>query len=732
MITLEFDRNSSKSLYAQLYEYLRDEILTGNIKAGERLPSLRSMADMLNISITTVRIAYDQLLVEGYIVSRPQSGFYAADDAGSESYDIITKGERTPESQSNMNGLRSAYPESCDPASFDFVKWKKCMASVLNDMPELLLSEGDRQGEPALREEIAEYLFRSRGVVCTQDQVVISAGTQQLINHLARILKMMDIGLVCTEEPGYLPVRNSFRDWGFSINSIPVHDDGIEIEKLPINIRTAVYVCPQNQFPTGAVMPVGRRHQILEWAAANDSIIIEDDYNSELRYFGMPVPALQGLYKDSRVVYLGSFSSTLFPAVRISYMVLPDDMAELYRKIRNDYDQTCSKTEQLTLALFMQRGYYQSNLRRIRKLYSRKLEKTLEAIRECDACGSFISAENTVSGINIFLHINTRARVITSGTSGKSRVDELSNELMQRLTESASALGLKVKGIEQLSHDGQIYLIFYYNQIPLERIRSSVRDMIDGFRAVVSKGGLNMPSVYEVIRIREGRPVFLKEHFERLEASLASIGMEPPFSFEELGSQTELMTGENNIVNHNLKVEVDVSGYSVIYMNPTHYPAAEMYRDGVRVGLLNGERRNPNIKMMDRELRDAADAAIKEKNVYEVLLVDRNGHITEGSRSNVFFIKDGEVYTSPETQVLKGVTRLKVLEIIRELGVVIHEKQMTVSEARACDAAFISGTSPGVLPAASLDGTDYDVNDPLLRVIMQRYEELLMGYGNEE
>ncbi len=725
MITLEFDRNSSKSLYAQLYEYLRDEILSGNIKAGERLPSLRSMAETLNISITTVRIAYEQLLVEGYLVSRPQSGFFAAEDAGSGTEGTGTDHRRTAER--SIAGIRrhSAQTESFDPASFDFVKWKKCMTSVLNETPELLLSEADRQGEPALREEIAEYLFRSRGVVCTQEQVVISAGTQQLVNHLARILKMMDIGLVCTEEPGYLPVRNSFRDWGFSINSIPVRDDGIEIERLPMNVRTAVYVCPQNQFPTGAVMPIGRRHQILEWAAANDSIIIEDDYNSELRYFGMPVPALQGLDKGSRVVYLGSFSSTLFPAVRISYMVLPENMAELYGRIRNDYDQTCSKTEQLTLALFMQRGYYQTNLRRIRKLYSRKLEETLEAIRECDAQGSFISAENTVSGINIFLHINTRARVITAGTSGKSRSDELSNELVRRMTRSAADIGLKVRGIDQLNHDGQIYLIFYYNQIPLDRIRSSVRDMIDGFRATVSKGGLNMPSVYEVIRLNGGRPVFLKEHYERLEASLASIGMETPFTYDELEEQIASMAKEYNIADHNLKLEVDVSGYSVIYMNPTHYPPAELYETGVRAGLLNGERRNPNIKMMDQELRDAANAAIKSKDVYEVLLVDRNGHITEGSRSNVFFIKDGEVYTSPASQVLKGVTRRKILEIIDELGATLHEEQLTVARARECDAAFISGTSPSVLPIASLEGTDFDVNDPLLRIIMQKYEKML-------
>ena len=725
MITVELDRNSSQSLYAQIYEYLKKEILAGNIGPEERLPSLRSMAEILGVSITTVRIAYDQLMVEGYLVSRPQSGFYAAPGAGQSP---ANSGRGTgPVRNGSIDAKQqsSSQPSSCDPASFDFVKWKKCMTSVLSDTPELLLSEGDRQGEPALRTEIASYLYRSRGVVCGPEQVVISAGTQQLVNHLARILRMMDIGLVCTEDPGYLPVRNSFRDWGFNISNIPVRQDGIEIEKLPMNIRTAVYVCPQNQFPTGAVMPIGRRHKILEWAATNDSIIIEDDYNSELRYFGMPVPALQGLDKDSRVVYLGSFSSTLFPAVRISYMVLPQSMAELYETVKMDYAQTCSKTEQLTLALFMQRGYYQSNLRRIRRLYSRKLEMTLDTVRECDPAGSFISAEYSESGINIFLRINTRIRVITQGTSGDSRTEELNSELTQSLTEAASACGLRVKGIDQLTHDGQIYLIFFYNQVPIDEIRSSVTDMIAGFRAAVSKGGLNMPSVYEVVRLKGGRPVFLKEHYERLEISLASMGMEVPFTYDELEEQIHSMAEDNNIVDHNLKIEVDVSGYSVIYMNPTHYPAAELYDTGVKVGILNGERRNPNIKMMDRELRDAADAAIREQGVYEVLLADRNGHITEGSRSNVFFIRNGEVYTTPAAQVLKGVTRRKILEIIRELGVVLHEEPVSVADVGTCDAAFISGTSPSVLPISSIGEWHFDVADPLLIEIMKRYNNLL-------
>ncbi|HAL32659.1 MAG TPA: GntR family transcriptional regulator [Lachnospiraceae bacterium] len=474
MYSVEFDSGSSRSLYVQIYDYLKKEIADGRIAQGERLPSIRNMAKMLGVSVTTVRMAYDQLIVEGYLESRPQSGYYVIQGSwgstGSDgrtetgAYEYPVTVAQAEEHQNDM---------MYDPESFDFVKWKKCMASVLNDTPELLLSEGDRQGEPALRTEIAAYLYKSRGVVCGPEQVVISAGTQQLVTHIARILKVMGITLVCKEDPGYEPASRIFGDRGFAISSIPVRSDGIEIEKLPANIRSAVYVSPQNQFPTGALMPIGRRHRLLEWADDNDSIIIEDDYDSELRYFGMPVPALQGLDGGKRVIYIGSFTSTLFPAVRISYMVLPRDMISIYETMKMDYDQTCSKTEQLTLALFMQRGFYGANLRKIRNLYSHKLREAMDAIGEYGGKDGFASAENTRSGINIILRIDT-------GCAGG---DE--KETAGRLIDDAAGLGIKVRSIPQLSHDGMIYLIFYYNQIPAGEIKASVKKMLSAFRAAV-------------------------------------------------------------------------------------------------------------------------------------------------------------------------------------------------------------------------------------------------------
>ncbi len=634
--------------------------------------------------------------------------------------------KRTGNSEAAGADHSRSVPMKTDPASFDFKAWTDCMNDVLRKTPDLLLTKSDRQGEPTLREEIARYLYASRGVICTQSQVVISAGTQQLVNHVARILKLMDIEHVCTEDPGYKPVNDIFRDWGFSISSIPVKEDGAVIEKLPVNIRSAAYVCPQNQFPTGTVMPEDRRKLLLQWAEDNDSVIIEDDFNSELMYPDRPVPTLQGLDGGQRVVYIGTFSLTLFPAVRISYMVLPRKMADLYETFRKNYDQTCSKTEQLTLARFMQTGCYQENLRRVRKLYSAKRAEAAGAISRYGSPGRFLKAEDTSSGINMILKLDTHARTISEGSTGSARSDAFLQEMTGRLIDAAADLGIKVRGIRQLSRDGQIYLIFYYDQIPMEEIEDSIRDMIRSFQSVIMKGGLDMPSIYEVIRLTDGRPQFLPEHFRRLENSLGSIGMAVPFTCEDLQESIRTLAEEGQILDHNLKLEVDVTGHGILYMNPTHYPSADQYAQGVRTALFHGERKNPNVKMMDQALRDATDRAIREQDLYEVILVDRAGLITEGSRSNIFFIRDGEVYTSPLHQVLPGVTRGKIIEILREQGIALHEKAIPASEIASFDSAFISGTSPKVLPIASIGEVSFDVHEPLLRRIMAWYDAAFM------
>lgn len=452
-IILDSDNSNKEFLYIQLYNAIKSDILSGAMRAGEKLPSLRNLSAELGISITTTGQAYDQLLVEGYITSRPQSGYFVADIEP----DVKSgTGCNSAAAEKLSDYTFDEPPYLYDLNCFDFAKWKKCAARVFNDYSQLLLFESDPQGEPALRYEISKYIYRFRGVNADPDNIVIGAGTQQITSHLSRILKKMNINHVSLEAPGYLPVQSMFRDAGFAVSHIPVASDGIDIGRLPANISSAVYVSPSNQFPTGAVMPVGRRYQLLDWASRNGSIIIEDDYDSELRYFGKPVPAMQGLDKESRVVYLGSFSSTLFPAVKISYMVLPDEMAEIFRKIKSQYTQTCSKSEQLTLAFFMEDGHYYTGIRRLRSLYAQKLQAAVAAFARYG--NGFVRPVDTQSGINLTLKVRSR-------------------KTAEELCAIARTSGLHMIPLSEITDQETSALIFYYNQVPLEKIDSLAKEV---------------------------------------------------------------------------------------------------------------------------------------------------------------------------------------------------------------------------------------------------------------
>lgn len=453
------ESNSKTPYYLQLYRYLKEAILSGEITAHEKLPSLRLLSKTLNLSVTTIELAYDQLMVEGYIYSKPQSGYYASN---------IMPSDRTVPQVSMDFSILDQSLEQDEPTQyydldcFAFTKWKKCMNKVLTEYTPQLFFESDPQGEPALRVEIAKYLYMSRGVICQPNQIVIGAGIQQITNQLTTLLKRISINLVAVENPGYMPVNNIFRDRGFTIHPVDVSSDGIRIEKLPSNIHSAVYVNPSNQVPSSAVMPIGRRYQLLEWAVKNDSIIIEDDYDSELRYFGKPIPALQGLDTNERVVYLGSFSATLFSSIKISYMVLPPGMADLFRSIRGDYTQTCSKAEQLTLALFMESGYYQTNIKKQRNLYAQKLQVVCKQLNT-----DFTNVTNTSSGLNVIIHVQ-------------------STKTPEELCANASEVGINAIPTEAYtgnSISGASSLILYYNQIPLAQIPEACEKLLKKWRS---------------------------------------------------------------------------------------------------------------------------------------------------------------------------------------------------------------------------------------------------------
>lgn len=466
--TVEFKRGDrTNPLYIQLYEYIRSEIISGNMEEGAKLPALRRIARDLNLSITTVEFAYNQLSVEGYIESKPQSGFYVAKIPGPVMINKTSLMSKSADSGSqgiekdNKTQDRTKRNYITDPDAFDFKKWRKSMMRVIDEETDLLMQEGDPQGEEALRYEISKYVFNSRGVRCQPNQVVVGAGTQQLTAHIGRLLRHIGIHLVCTEDPGYQPVNKIFEDQGYILNKIPVSSQGIDIEKLP-DSKAAVYVCPNNQFPTGAVMPIASRYELLKWASFNDGLIIEDDYDSELRYFGRPISSLQGLEQyeeDSHVLYLGSFSATLFPSVKISYMILPRQLANKLDFILEGYTQTCSKTEQLALAHFMESGYYYTNIKKLRNLCGRKLSACIKVIETYGY--DSVRADRTDSGLYVILSIKT----------------DMGSKEMEEIAENMGIFAYHSDDLIPI--EGMESMIFYYSRLPENQIQDLTKKMID-------------------------------------------------------------------------------------------------------------------------------------------------------------------------------------------------------------------------------------------------------------
>jgi len=366
------DPRSPQPLHVQLYEAIRSDIIARHA-VGDKLPSIRKIAQQYNLSKTTVESAYSQLYAEGYIESRPRSGYYVGDyrlDVA-RSTPVPTPPAKEPE------GYRyDFFPAQLHRDDFPRKLWKRLCAQTLNDHIDMG-AYPDGQGESALREQIAAYLGRSRGAVCSADQIVITHGFADSMELLAKILRGHYHGLGI-ESPGYHLAWKAFAGYGYGIEHIPVDSEGIGIDALRKSRAQVIYVTPSHQYPTGVAMPISRRQQILAYAREVDGLIIEDDYDSELTYATRPIPSLQGIDSEDRVVYLGTLAKSLSPAIRLGYMVLPRRILPLYRRSYDVYFARVSLLTQLTLERFIAEGHYERHLRRIRTQSRKKHDRMLE------------------------------------------------------------------------------------------------------------------------------------------------------------------------------------------------------------------------------------------------------------------------------------------------------------------------------------------------------------------
>ena len=429
-LTIQLQLNSEKCLYEQIYEHIRQEIREGKLLMGERLPSTRSLAEYLQVARSTVDVAYAQLLSEGYIESRPYKGYYVcrmeelfqletrpdsscqAADTGPDNFQQKGKngfGVKNRNSRSENTVLQpeesdeeTAYlydfsPTGIDMSAFPFSVWKKITKNVLNDDRSGLYLLGEPQGDYDLRLTISRYLHSSRGVNCSPEQIIVGAGNDYLLLLLEKILGPNV--RVAMENPTYKRAYRIFCSCGYEIAAVDMDENGMRVDSLEQANATAAYVMPSHQHPTGVVMPIGRRTELLHWAGQQEGrYLIEDDYDSEFRYRGKPIPSLQSSDKHGRVIYIGTFSKAIAPAIRVSYMVLPQQLLESYRKECFFFSSTVSRIDQRILNEFIREGYFERHLNKMRKLYRAKHEMMLE-------CLGPLEEKFSLSGENAGLHL---------------------------------------------------------------------------------------------------------------------------------------------------------------------------------------------------------------------------------------------------------------------------------------------------------------------------------------
>lgn len=403
-IHIQLDPKSGKTLYEQIYEYIREEIRAGRLLQNEKLPSARFLARDLQVSRTTVDMAYGQLVAEGYLVARPKRGYYVS--AMEDLYELKAQPfeksksgtEQTEERRERTDFCQYDFsPNVIDMRFFPYATWKKITRNILVDAKSQMFALGEPQGDVELRTTVCRYLHGSRGVNCEPEQIIVGAGNDFLLLLLEKILgRHIHVAM---ENPTYVRAYRIFRSFAYPVSLVPVDEKGIRVDCLRKTNAQLAYVMPSHQYPTGVSMPIGRRMELLKWAAEEkDRYLIEDDYDSEFRYKGKPLPSLQASDTAGRVIYIGTFSKAIAPAIRISYMVLPYPLLAKYRQECGFFSSSVSRIDQTILNEFIRDGYFERYLNKMRKQYRMKHDLLLDEIRPLEKVFG-------ITGGNAGLHI---------------------------------------------------------------------------------------------------------------------------------------------------------------------------------------------------------------------------------------------------------------------------------------------------------------------------------------
>ena len=419
MLIVALDTSKKEPLYEQIYNSIKEEIITGVLPFGARLPSARRLSKHLDVSRNTVDTAYAQLCAEGYIESKPKRGFFVCQVEELAELHIPVKIE---EEEEEIRPEKIPYDFSSagvDMEQFPYHIWRKLLKEIMiNDNSELF-QKGNFQGDLELRKAIMYYLRQSRGVHVHASQIVVAAGMENLLFLLRQILgEKVSIGI---ENPVYKNAYEILKELDFKIHPISMDESGMCVEQLQKTDANLAYVTPAHQYPTGVIMPIGRRSQLLGWAKKDpDHYIIEDDYDSELRLGGKPIPTLQSIDVSDKVIYMNTFTKTLSSTVRISYMVLPASLTELFYKKLSFYSCTVSNFEQYTLARFMESGSFEKHINRLRNYYQNKRDAILEIFKTAPL-DQYITIKEEDSGVHFMMKLKTERTEMDMMSDSKSK-----------------------------------------------------------------------------------------------------------------------------------------------------------------------------------------------------------------------------------------------------------------------------------------------------------------------